>query len=286
MTDHNLKPYIIGQKVILFDQSTRKYLVLKANKPRDKKHEQFWKTYFPFDIPGGRIENGETVEEGFKRDVSEEIGTNVKYELQGMVHAEQMEYTDASVYAVFHLGFYQGGDITLSSEHDEYYWLSLEEVESHKEIKPWLKTALQNAEKKRQELGYLEDLKRSQADFENFKKRQQDSQKELSAYLVQKVVNDLTPVLDNFYQALYFVPEDQRDSSWLTGITYIQKQLLDALTNHGLSVIEPRMGEVFDPNLHEALESEGSEGKKITKVLQPGYKLGERVIKPAKVNVN
>jgi molecular chaperone GrpE len=133
---------------------------------------------------------------------------------------------------------------------------------------------------------YLNDLKRSQADFENYKKRQVETQRDLEGYLTEKVVRDLTPVLDNFYQAISFVPEDQKDSPWLTGITYIHKQLLDALTAHGLAMIEVKEGDTFDPHLHEAIESEGEDGSKVSKVLQPGYKIGERVIKPAKVKVN
>lgn len=286
MTENNLKPYIIGQKILLHDANTHKFLILKANKPEGAKFEQFWKTYFPYDLPGGRIENGETIAEGLARDVQEEIGETVQYQLSDIVHAEQMEYVDTSVYAVFQLAQYQGGDITLSDEHSEYSWLNAEEIAEHKEIKSWLKAAVAKAVERLTEKNYLVDAKRSQADFENYKKRQAESQKELAGYLTQKVLDDITPVLDNFYQALSFVPEDQKSSSWLTGITYIYKQLLDAVSAHGLSVIEVKVGDTFDPTLHEAIESAGGEGEKVTKVLQPGYRIGERVIKPAKVNVS
>lgn len=286
MTKNNLAPYVIGQKIALYDPRVKKFLILKANKPEGKKFEQFWKTYFPFDLPGGRIENDETIAEGFMRDVTEEIGSNVKYQLGDIIHAEQMEYTDSPVYAVFSLGYYQGGEITLSDEHETYQWLTAAEVANHADIKPWLKNTIAQADKRIQETSYLEDLKRAQADFENYKKRQADSQKDLSGFLTEKVIRDITPVLDNFYQALAFVPEDQKNSSWLTGITYIQKQLLDALTTHGLTIIEVQPGDAFDPQKHEAIESEQGDGSKVSKVLQPGYKIGERVIQPAKVKVN
>ena len=135
MTEDNLKPYIVGQKIVLYDETTKKFLVLKANKPEGKKFEAFWKTYFPFDLPGGRIENDETIAEGLARDVREEIGEAVVYELGDIVHAEQMEYIDASVYAVFSLAYYRGGEVALSDEHSEYSWLTAEEVAEHKEIK-------------------------------------------------------------------------------------------------------------------------------------------------------
>lgn len=199
MTEDNLKPYIIGQKIVLHDPRTKKFLVLKANKPEGKKFEQFWKTYFPYDLPGGRIENGETITDGLTRDVVEEIGDTVQYELGDIVHAEQMEYLDVAVYAVFTLASYQEGEITLSDEHNAYEWLTDEEVAEHKEIKPWLKSAIAKAQKRIEERNYLDDLKRLQADFENYKRRQSEGQKELTGYLTEKIVRDLTPVLDNFY---------------------------------------------------------------------------------------
>jgi molecular chaperone GrpE len=132
------------------------------------------------------------------------------------------------------------------------------------------------------EVEYLEDLKRLQADFENYKRRQGESQKELGGYLIEKVIRDITPVLDNFYQATSFIPEDQQNTPFITGIMYIQKQLEDALVGHGLVTITPSVDDTFDPSLHEAV---AGEGEKIEKVLQPGYKLGERIIKPARVNL-
>ncbi len=286
MTENNLKPYVIGQKVALYDPATQKFLLLKANKPTGKgdpkKYETFWKTYFPWDLPGGRIENNETVEAGFVRDIEEEIGKEVIYKIGPIVHTEHMEYIDGSVYACFSLGLYEGGEITLSEEHSEYQWMSADEVEKHKEIKPWLKSAIAKAAERIKEQSYLTDLLRLQADFENYKKREAEGKKELGGYLTEKVISDITPVLDNFYQATSFIPEDQKNSGFITGIMYIQKQLEDALKNHGLTVIEAKPGDTFDPSLHEAVEGEGTV---IDKVREPGYKLGERVIKPVRVNV-
>jgi molecular chaperone GrpE len=289
MTENNLKPYVIGQKLALYDPATQKFLLLKANKPQskngkgdDKKYEAFWKTYFPWDLPGGRIEEGETVEAGFTRDVVEEIGEAVHYTLQSIIHTEHMEYLDGPVYATFTLGTYQGGEITLSEEHSEYSWMAAEEVESNKDVKPWLKTVIKNSSERLKEQSYLTDLVRLQADFENYKKREAEGKKELGSYLTERVIADITPVLDNFYQAVSFVPEDQKESPFIMGIMYIQKQLEDALKNHGLTIIQTKEGDLFDPKIHEAVEGSGDT---ITKVREPGYKLGERVIKPARVNV-
>lgn len=137
---------------------------------------------------------------------------------------------------------------------------------------------------------YLNDLKRSQADFENYKRRQNESQKELGGYLIEKLVLDIVPVLDNFRAATMHVPVKQKDSPWVVGIQYIERQLETVLTDNGLTLIEPTIGEAFDPTKHEAIESEeepsGEATNTITKVHQKGYQLGERVIRAAKVAVS
>ena len=144
---------------------------------------------------------------------------------------------------------------------------------------------------------YLTDLKRTQADFENYKKRQAESQKELGGYLIEKLVLDIVPVLDNFRSATMHVPPEQKDSPWVVGIQYIEKQLEAVLVDNGVTPIDAEPGEAFDPNLHEAVssesdavEAEGGEpvepkGHKIAKVLQKGYKVGTKVVRPARVTV-
>lgn len=147
---------------------------------------------------------------------------------------------------------------------------------------------------------YLTDLKRTQADFENYKKRQAESQKELGGYLIEKLVLDIVPVLDNFRAATSHVPPEQKDSPWVTGIQYIEKQLETVLTENGVTMIDATPGELFDPSLHEAVSSEGTggpepvegaegseeKGHKIAKVLQKGYKVGTKVVRPARVSVS
>lgn len=141
---------------------------------------------------------------------------------------------------------------------------------------------------------YLNDLQRLQADFANYKKRQQESQKELAGYLIEKLVMEITPVLDNFQMATAHVPADAANSPWVTGIQYIEKQLEKVLGDNGMQVIAAKEGDTFDPSIHEAISEEKSEtveggnqeAKQIVKkVLQKGYKIGEKVIRPAKVVV-
>ncbi len=136
---------------------------------------------------------------------------------------------------------------------------------------------------------YLNDLKRVQADFENYKKRQAESQKELGGYLIEKLILDIVPVLDNFRAATMHVPEEQKESPWVVGIQYIEKQLEDVVKQNGVEVIEAKVGDPFDPTIHEAVshEQEGKENseEKVAKVLQNGFRIGSKVIRPAKVSV-
>ncbi len=140
---------------------------------------------------------------------------------------------------------------------------------------------------------YLTDLQRAQADFENYKKRQRESQKELGGYLIEKLVLDIIPVLDNFRAATMHVPEAEKSSPWVVGIQYIEKQLEDVVKSNGVEVIEVSIGDTFDPTIHEAVSQgasednteETEEAHKVVTILQKGFRLGGKVIRPAKVSV-
>lgn len=143
----------------------------------------------------------------------------------------------------------------------------------------------------------LDGWKRSQAEFENYRKRQGESQKELIKYATQNVILQLIPVLDNFHMSTEHIPEDQKDNGWVTGIMYIQKQLGQVLADNGVEEISVKIGDTFDPVMHEAIEDKECCGKdcdcktekkfknKIKQILTKGYKLGEKVIRPVRVIV-
>jgi molecular chaperone GrpE len=142
---------------------------------------------------------------------------------------------------------------------------------------------------------YLQDLKRLQADFENYKKRQNEAEKSLKGYLIQGLILDIIPVLDNFQAATNHVPGAEKSSPWVVGIQYIEKQLETVLVEHGVTLIEPSIGETFDPSKHEAIEKETEESEPlkdgdeikdiISQVRQKGYQLGDKVIRAAKVTI-
>lgn len=130
------------------------------------------------------------------------------------------------------------------------------------------------------------DLKRVQADFENFKKRTEKEWVERSKIATQKLMTDLLAVLDSFDKAL----EDKNDIDdpvvLKKGVAGLQKQLLQVLQREGLREI--KADGRFDPFLHEAMmmeEREDAEDGQILEVYQKGYQLGPRPIRPARVKV-
>ena len=124
---------------------------------------------------------------------------------------------------------------------------------------------------------------RLMADFQNYKKRVEKEKKDLYAYANENIMSDLLTVMDNFERAL----EHDADDNFKEGIEMIFKQLQDALEKSGLAEI-PALGEDFDPNVHNAVmaeETEDYESGKVSGVMQKGYTLNGKVIRPSMVKV-
>ncbi len=131
-------------------------------------------------------------------------------------------------------------------------------------------------------------LLRKQADFENFRKRMLRERDDAARYANAALLGDLIAVIDDFERAIASAKEPKDFASFLTGVTMIEKQLVELLeTRWGLKRFSS-VGEVFDPNKHEAvLRVEGPADSQPTVVedYQKGYFLHERVLRPAKVKV-
>lgn len=126
---------------------------------------------------------------------------------------------------------------------------------------------------------------RLMAEFQNFKKRAAKEKTDIHAYANEKLMNELLPVLDNFERALETKTEEVE--GYAKGMELIFNQMKTALENHGLKEIVS-LGEEFDPNRHSAVMNEDSdeyESGKVCKVLQKGYELNGRVIRPTMVSV-
>jgi molecular chaperone GrpE len=140
------------------------------------------------------------------------------------------------------------------------------------------------SETKQKAEDYLDSWKRAQADFINYKRRVEQERLEMGKYFNTQLILSLLPILDDFERALGSITPRLAKADWVDGIRLIERKLRTTLEAEGVSTIKA-VGEVFDPNLHEAvMQSKGEEGKVIME-MQKGYKLFDKVIRPSKVAV-
>ncbi|AOL35229.1 nucleotide exchange factor GrpE [Geobacillus thermoleovorans] len=126
------------------------------------------------------------------------------------------------------------------------------------------------------------------ADFENFRRRTRQEMEAAEKYRAQSLASDLLPVLDNFERALKIETDNEQAKSILQGMEMVYRSLVDALKKEGVEAIEA-VGKPFDPYLHQAVmqaEAEGYEPNTVVEELQKGYKLKDRVLRPAMVKVS
>ena len=131
---------------------------------------------------------------------------------------------------------------------------------------------------------HLNDLKRVAADFENYRKRVAREREEYVAHANARLLAELLPVLDDLERALA-AAEEHQEAQLEEGVRLVHRELEAALQREGLAEIESNGR--FDPHVHEALLSQPSEQEEgsILEVVQKGYRLGDRVVRPARVVV-
>ncbi len=140
------------------------------------------------------------------------------------------------------------------------------------------------AELERERDEYLNDLKRVAAEFDNYRKRVARDQESLVARAHERLVKQLLPVLDDLERALV-AADEHAEAKLEEGVQLVHRELVEALAKEGLVEIETDGR--FDPHVHEALLSQPSEAEEgaVVDVLQKGYRLGDRVLRPARVVV-
>lgn len=159
--------------------------------------------------------------------------------------------------------------------------------EGGKDIVKKLREKLKNCVEEKQ--GYLDGWQRSKADFVNARKKEEELRKDLVMFAKEGFILDLLVSIDNFDMA--FANKDvweSVDKNWRVGIEHIHSQLLKTLDDHGLKQFNPK-DEVFDPSRHNSIETIVVDDKendhKVIEVLQKGYELNGKIIRPAKVKV-
>jgi len=159
-----------------------------------------------------------------------------------------------------------------------------EEREERDELEE-LKSELEETQAQAAE--YLDGWQRAQAEFSNYKKRQEAERRQMWARATADVLRKILPVVDDFERALATMPDDLKQLTWCEGVFLIKAKLDAILDSEGVKPIDTG-GQTFDPVYHEAVtyeEAEGYEEGQIIGEVQRGYILDERVLRPALVRV-
>ncbi len=275
-------------KAVVFNKEG-KVLILKRAK-NDKLNPS------KYDLPGGHIEKGESLNESIIREVQEETGLQVvmgniidvvEFPQDSLLFKEEKRGIRCICYA-------NSSKVELSHEHDEYEWVSLnqitEKLSPDDEFEKEKIKTIQKAQTYLEMKNAMNSWKRCVADFENYKKREAESKKELIAFANLNLIMEIFPVLDNFYISTKHIPKEERKSAWVVGIMHIQHQLEKVLLDNGVKEVVVKVGDKFDPAIMEALEENKKNKKenlenKVAEVIQKGYKIEKRIIRPVKVIV-
>jgi molecular chaperone GrpE len=152
-------------------------------------------------------------------------------------------------------------------------------------VEPTLEQRVAEAEARAAE--YLDGWQRERAEFANARKRLEKSRAESRQNATIEVISRLLPILDDFERALDTAPAGIAQDDWYDGIVLVHRKLVGMLENERIERIAT-VGEAFDPNVHEAVMQETSdeyESGTVVRELQSGYRLDQRVIRPAMVIV-
>lgn len=151
-----------------------------------------------------------------------------------------------------------------------------------------LKEQLKSCQKERQE--FLDGWQRAKADFINAKKREEEERGEFIKFSKRELIKELLPALDSFHTAFGNKEVWEKvDLNWRMGVQYIYSQLLAVLEKHGITLIDPKVGELFDPKKHASIGTISVSEKKtdhtVAEVVQKGYALHGKILEPAKVRI-
>jgi molecular chaperone GrpE len=140
------------------------------------------------------------------------------------------------------------------------------------------------AEEKKRAEEYLASWQRAQADFINFKRRNEQERLEFNKFANANLLIGLLPVLDDLERAIDAVPPEYADNDWVEGVRLVERKFKTSLEGQGVKPVLA-LGMAFDPNFHEAIrQDKGPEGM-VVQEFQKGYTLNDKLLRPARVVV-
>lgn len=131
---------------------------------------------------------------------------------------------------------------------------------------------------------YLDQLQRTTAEYANYRRRTEQDRERQRLAANEQLLREFVPVLDDFQRGLNSVPDTDETASMISGLRLVEQKFLNTLRKHGVAPVEA-LGTPFDPSLHEAVEMDPAGGDTVVAVYQPGYRLGDNVLRPAMVKV-
>jgi molecular chaperone GrpE len=155
---------------------------------------------------------------------------------------------------------------------------TVQEAESNEALRQQLAQEKERAE------AYMANWQRAAADFQNYKRRVEQEREDVARLANAALIINLLPLVDDFDRALASVDARLAGMTWLDGVRLIQRKFQALLEMSGVTEIEAD-GQDFDPNVHEAVTFGEGEENKVISVVQKGYRLGGRVLRPALVVV-
>lgn len=162
-----------------------------------------------------------------------------------------------------------------------------EEIVNKKEKKKVEKLSEELEKLKAEVEHWKNEYYRAYADTKNLRNSIEKDYKEAVKYRSEGFIEELLPVLDSFHMALANEPTDPALKNYLTGFQYVYRNLVSVLENEGVSEIAPKVGDKFDSRIMNAVDTEEQEeANKVLKVYGNGYKLHDRIVRPAMVQVS
>ena len=162
-----------------------------------------------------------------------------------------------------------------------------EETPNKKDKKKIDKLTEENAKLKADCDYWKNEYFRAYADMKNLRNNLEKDYRDAMRYRSEGFIDELLPILDSFHMALSNEPDDPALKNYLTGFQYVYRNLVSVLENEGVSEIVPEIGKKFDPNVMNAVDTEErDEANVVLKVYGNGYKLHDRIIRPAMVQVS
>ncbi len=145
---------------------------------------------------------------------------------------------------------------------------------------------MEEAEKAKADCAYWKnEYYKAYADTQNLRKSLESDRRDAIKYRAEGFLESLLPSLDAFYAVLSVPPKSEELKNYLIGFQYIYNQITQSLQSEGVSEVEPKLGDRFDATFMHAVDTQEGEPGKVMKVYSKGYKLHDRLVRPAMVSV-